>query len=69
MKITNKEDFNWGIILGVCSIVMILAALIAPGGMTAYLRAGVVVSGGLMGVLAVSSGINGIVDERERNWI
>jgi hypothetical protein len=67
MKITNKEDFNWGLILGVCSIVMILMAFYALGGMVVYSRIGIVVSGGMIGALAVSSCINGIVDEREKN--
>jgi len=63
MKITNREEFGWGVVLGVCSIVMILVAFFASGGMAAYIRAGIALTGGLLGSLAASAGINGIVDE------
>ena len=63
MKVTNREEFGWGIILGICGISMILVAVFATGGWAAGARAVAAVVGAIMVSLGTSTGINGIADE------
>jgi hypothetical protein len=54
ITITNREEFTWGNILGACAVVMILAAVIVPGGIAAYARMAFALAGGLVATLAAS---------------